>query len=211
MPAASWARQRSRGSGSCGASFPATPDRRRPARSSRSSDMLPPQARRRNPTIGASRRAADPARPPRYRFRHRAAVQTDPRPVSRLPRSGSAAAVGGAVSTPIDLRRSVATCSGGFGERSRSAPTTGRNRRLCQDADGPPAEAPPNVAGDVAGIPRRPSTGKQGSALPGRPAEGRKRGSRRSSGEACVVPFRRMLGGRAPGSRRSWASRRRGA
>jgi hypothetical protein len=49
----------------------------------------PPRARGRA-RISAAVDAVAPVRPPRYRFRHRAAVKADPRSVSRLPqRSGA--------------------------------------------------------------------------------------------------------------------------
>jgi hypothetical protein len=73
-------------------------DRWRAARSSRSSDMNPPRARETSPTFRASRRAANRARPVRYRFRHRAALRADPPRVSRLPRT----------STAIGQRRAIA-------------------------------------------------------------------------------------------------------
>ena len=65
-------------------------DRRRPARSSRSSDMMPPRTRGRA-RIQRQRVAADPARPDRsrYRFQHRAAVIARILEHSRVPRCGT--------------------------------------------------------------------------------------------------------------------------
>jgi hypothetical protein len=170
MPAASWARRRSRGSGSCGASFTATPDVGRGLRW---------EARPRSGIAGGFRPAAGA-------LRERSPKPAEHVATERLRSIGVDTAPPTAAALPLRGRRDTGCGSAWTAARCRKRLRGGRAgsaaRRLAPksrvSSPGPRREhvrasARPrrstSIAGDVAGIPRRRSTGKQGLRYPADP------------------------------------------